>query len=339
MAAPDTIATLGEAALVERIRQRAGGPPQWVHVGIGDDAAVYAPDRNALQVITTDSLVERVHFRADWTAYESVGYKAVAVNLSDLAAMGAEPRGLLLSLALPGAFAAGDFDALIDGVLHAAAESRATLIGGNLSRSPGPVVIDVTATGSVHPRKVLTRAGGRPGDELYVTGALGAAAAGLRLLERAASPAAELENAARECVGRYERPTPRTRCGLIVGRSRGAAAAVDLSDGLAAGVRLLAQASGTGAVVDASRVPVHAGAAKLADALGEDALRLAIAGGEDYELLFAVRPRRRRAFLAAMKRAGGLPVTMIGQLTREPGVWLAGGNDRSPLSEGFNHFA
>ena len=336
MATPDTVASLGEAALVDRIRQRAGSPPDWLHVGIGDDAAVFAPERNALQVITADSLVEHVHFESSWSGYDAIGYKAVAINLSDLAAMGAEPRGLLLSLALPGAFALHDFDALIDGVIEAAGEAKASLIGGNLSQSPGPVVVDVTAFGAARPRRLLTRSGGRAGDDLYVTGALGAAAAGLLLLRRGTPDRDALDEAARGCIARFERPRARIRCGLLVARTRSANAAVDLSDGLAASVRLIAAASGTGAVVDARAIPIHPGVEPLA----RHALETAVAGGEDYELLFAVPPKRRRTFLAAVGRAGRLPVTKVGQLTRESGCWLRNERDeRVALVEGFRHFS
>ena len=338
MALPGTIATIGEAALVERIRQRAGAPPEWVRVGIGDDAAVYAPDRNAVQVITTDSLVENIHFRSDWTPYESIGYKAVAVNLSDLAAMGAEPRGLLLSLALPATFHTDQFDDLVGGVLEAAASGNATLVGGNLSESPGPAVVDVTAFGSGHPRKILRRDGGRPDDELYVTGELGAAAAGLLLLRRERRADAERDLALRECLSRYERPQARVRCGIVVARSRSAHAAVDLSDGLAAGVRLLAEASGTGAEIDGSQIPVHRGTTALAESIGVDALDVAVGGGEDYELLFAVSPTRRRSFLAAIGHAHGVRVTRIGRLTKAPGIWLVRNGLRVALEGGFRHF-
>jgi thiamine-monophosphate kinase len=334
MATPDSIDAAGEAALVDRIRRRAGSPPGWLRVGIGDDAAVYEPDRGALQVITTDGLVEGVHFELDRVDAGSVGYKAVAVNLSDLAAMGAEPRGILLSLVLPATFTLADFDALIDGAVGAATEARAAIIGGNLARTHGGIVVDVTALGAVHPRKILTRAGGRPGDELYVTGTVGAAAAGRLALGAPARAAPGLA----ECIARFTRPQARVRCGVVVARSRAATAAIDLSDGLAAAARQLAEASGTGVEIEASRLPIHPAVPEAARGAGRDALELALTGGEDYELLFAVAPRRRRAFLAAASRAGRLPVTSIGRLTREPGYWLQQESSRVPLPVGYQHF-
>jgi hypothetical protein len=169
-----TVADAGERELVARVRARAGTPPSFVPIGIGDDAAVIDPPRGALDVVTTDVLVEGVHFRRDWTAPEAIGAKAVAVNFSDLAAMGAAPRVVLLSLVLPPSLPLGEFDALIDGVVTACADAGAALVGGNMARSPGPLIIDITAIGAAKRRRVLTRSGGRAGDALYVTGAVGA---------------------------------------------------------------------------------------------------------------------------------------------------------------------
>ena len=157
--------------------------PPWVAVGPGDDAAVIKPVRGALDVLTTDALVDGIHFDLRFVPPDAVGHRALAVNLSDLAAMGAEPRAALLSLLLPDDLDVGTIDGIVDGLLALAARYRVALVGGNISRTTGPLTIDVTATGSVRPRRVLTRAGARPGDEVYVTGTLGSAATGLELLK------------------------------------------------------------------------------------------------------------------------------------------------------------
>ena len=174
-----------ELALIERIRARSPRA-SFVVVGIGDDAAVMEPERNALEVITTDSQVEGVHFDQTFVGAADIGHKALAVNLSDLAAMGAPPRVALLSLVLPPAWPVANVDALLDGMIALAERARISIVGGNIARSPGPLIVDVTVTGSVHRRRVLTRAGARAGDELYVTGMLGGSAAGLRMLQGAA---------------------------------------------------------------------------------------------------------------------------------------------------------
>ena len=337
------MAEIGEQGLIERLRARVPEAPSWVTIGIGDDAAVLEPARGELDVLTTDGLVEGVHFRRDWSAASTIGHKALAVNLSDLAAMGASPRAALLSLALPADLPLEDFDGLLDGFLALARDARVPLVGGNITRSPGPLMLDVTLVGSARRRRVLTRRGARDGDELYVTGALGGAATGLAWLEATdaegrPSARATLAPTLAACLDRYERPTPRIRTGLSVARNRGASACVDLSDGLADAVRQLARASGLGAVVNAALLPVDEGTADWAQALGQVAAHAALAGGEDYELLFAVPPRKRRRFHGAVAAGGDVPVTRIGRLTKAPGLWREDDGQNSPLTGGFSHF-
>lgn len=333
----DVIASLGERALVARLRARLEADPPAVRIGIGDDAAVLVPERQTQIVLTTDSLVEGVHFRRDWTTANAIGYKALAVNLSDIAAMGATPQASLLSLAVPANLPLADFDALIDGYARLAHDTRTPLVGGNLARSPGPLVVDVTVIGHVRPRRVLTRAGARPGDELYVTGLPGMAAAGLAVLSRMAGRET-LTDEERACVDRHERPEPRLRLGRVVGRVGAAAAAMDLSDGLADAARTLAEAAGIGVVVDGATLPVHAGVRAVAEAEARRPIDLVVGGGEDYELAFAVSPRRRSRFLAAVGRAGQVPVTRVGVFEAAPGAWLDVEGVRTPLPTGFHHF-
>ena len=317
-----TVEELGERALIERIRQRMPPPPSFVIVGIGDDAAVVEPERNRLEVLTTDCQVEGVHFDLAFVGAADVGHKALAVNLSDLAAMGAAPRAALLSLVLPPALPVSSVDALVDGMTALAARTRIAIVGGNIARSPGPLIVDVTVTGSVHSRRVLTRGGARAGDDLYVTGTLGGAALGLRLLREDAASAGA-------AVDRYRRPEPRTRFGVMLGRNRAARACIDLSDGLADGVRQLGEASGVGAIVEADEVPIDGGST-LRDALG---------GGEDYELLFAVSPRLRSRLRHARRLAGDLAVTRIGRLTADRAMLLHRSGVTQELPSGFEHFS
>jgi thiamine-monophosphate kinase len=335
-----TIADLGERALIERIRARIGTASPLLSVGIGDDAAVLVPDRGSLQVLTTDALVEGVHFDLRFSRPRDVGYKALAVNVSDAAAMGANPRAALLSLILPGSFGADDFDALIDGFAEMAAEARVSLAGGNISRSPGPLIVDVSLAGSVKPRKVLTRGGGRPGDALYVTGTPGAAAAGLGWLRaNATRGAADPEDAGlAECVSRYRRPVPRARIGALLGRTRAARACMDLSDGLADAVTQIAAASGTGAVIDASAIPLHSAATRWFSEQGLDPVATAIAGGDDYELLFAVGPKTRGRLRTVMREARGVAITRIGELTTGSEVVVQREGRSEPLPAGYAHF-
>lgn len=331
-----TVADVGEHELIARVRARLAPAPAWVRVGIGDDAAVVLPERATADVITTDAIVEGVHFDRAFVSPADIGARALAVNLSDLAAMGAVPRVAVVSFGLPASLPLADYDALVGGLASLAGRERVTIVGGNITRSPGPLFVDVTAIGAVHPRKALTRAGGRAGHGLYVTGRPGGAAAGLAVLQhRAVSPDdAELADA----VGRYRCPVPRVRLGVLVGRNRAASACIDLSDGLADAVHQLASASGTGALVDAAAVPWHPVVARVWPH-PDEALQRALSGGDDYELLFAVPPRRRRAFEAVAVRPGGVPVTRIGRLTADPRLLLDLGGRHVPLPSGYAHFA
>lgn len=340
MADQPTVADLGERAIIERIRSRVPAVPSWVQVGIGDDAAVIEPERNTLDVLTADALIEGVHFDRRVVPPNAMGHKALAVNLSDLAAMGAQPRAALLSLGLPQALPVADVDELIEGLLTLAARFKTTLIGGNISRSPGPLIVDVTAVGSVRRRRLLTRSGARPGDAVLVSGWVGQAAAGLAsCMARAVGDAPAAAGAGPAgCEARFLRPEPRVRLGLLLGRGRVASACIDLSDGLADGLVQLGQASGVGMVVAADAIPIDEDTRAWFAGRGRDAVEAACAGGEDYELLFTVPPRRARAFEAAQRLMGDLPCTRIGTITSGDGCVFRRGGIDGPLPRGFTHF-
>jgi thiamine-monophosphate kinase len=322
-----------ERALIHHIRQRLPAAPPALIMGPGDDAAVFVPERGALQVLTTDAIVEGIHFDRRFSSLADVGYKALAVNVSDVAAMGGKPEFGLLSLILPDWITLGAIDELLGGLLEMAARAKVAVAGGNISRSPGPLVVDVTVTGSVRPRRMLTRSGGKPGDALYLTGSIGAAHAGLQALTRANVP----ESMA-ACVRRHQRPEPRFRVGMLLGRNRAASACMDLSDGLADAVRQVAEASGTGAAVDASALPLDADARAWFEGQGVDPITAAVSGGDDFELLFAV-PKKRRGRLRAVKSAAqGVPFTRIGELTASRQIVLVKNGVPEALPEGFQHF-
>ena len=254
-----TVASLGERALVERITRRLPRPG-WVVIGVGDDAAAIETVPRALEVLTTDALIESVHFDLRFVPPDALGHRALAVSLSDIAAMGARPRAALLSLALPPTLEVTVVDGLLDGLLALANTHQVAVVGGNVTRSPGPLMVDLTVTGSVHRRRVLTRTGARAGDDVYVTGLVGDAAVGLRSLQarHATGPAtASLDGLAGAEV-RYLRPEPRLRAGLMLGQHKAATACIDLSDGLGDGLWRLAEGAGLGIEVDEAALPVSA---------------------------------------------------------------------------------
>jgi thiamine-monophosphate kinase len=337
-----------ERELIARITARLPAPPAWLLHGIGDDAAVVEPERNRAEVLTVDALVEGVHFDRAFVPPDAIGHRALAVNLSDLAAMGAAPRLALVSLVLPPALPIADFDGIVDGLTRLARRHRVEVVGGNLTRSPadrGPLIVDITVAGTVKRRQALTRAGARPGDELYVSGAIGAAAAGLDMLRAGfVSPAAAgnddgalEEETVAGCVDRYLRPVPRVRLGMLIGRNRAATACMDLSDGLADAVRQVADASGVGARIDATALPIDPEARAWFARRGVDAVAAALSAGDDYELLVAVRPRLRRR-LEAARRHGGAPLTRIGVCTAARDLVLTGSAAGDRLPAGYAHF-
>jgi thiamine-monophosphate kinase len=328
-----TVSSLGERALIARITSRLATPP-WVAVGPGDDAAVIKPVRGAFDVLTTDALVDGIHFDLRFTPPDAVGHRALAVNLSDLAAMGAEPRAALLSLVLPDELDVGTLDGIVDGVLTLAARYRVALVGGNITRTTGPLTIDVTATGSVRPRRVLTRAGARPGDEVYVTGTLGSAATGLESLKAGGATDASLGAS----IERYLRPEPRVRAGTLLGRNRAASSCMDLSDGLGDAVRQLAEASGVGITVNAADLPIADAVRAWHLGSGRDVTATAISAGDDYELLFTSRPAQRGRLRSVRRYVGDLPITRIGVVTKARDVLLQDEHGTRDLPGGYEHW-
>ena len=331
------VADLGEHALLARLLSRLPRPTASVLVGPGDDAAVLAPGRNERLVVTTDAVVEGVHFICAYSSPADIGHKALAVNLSDLAAMAATPSWALLSLILPGSSMVRDVEELVDGLAALAGRHGVAVVGGNITRTDGPLVVDVTAGGQVGPRRWLTRSGARSGDEIWISGLVGGAAAGLEML-RAAVPGSG--SPVPDCVLRHRRPEPRVRLGIAMGRARAARAAMDLSDGLADALRQVAAASGVGARIDGDAIPIDACAREWWTSRGVDPVSAALGGGDDYELLFAVPPRSGGALRAVARHVTDPLLTKIGVFTKDPReLVVARAGKEDALPEGFEHFA
>jgi len=327
------LSSLGEFGLIERLRRRLGPPPPELALGIGDDCAALQlpPDRQLL--VTCDLLLEGVHFRRDWTDLQRLGRKCVAVNLSDIAAMGGEPRQLVLGLGLPEDLTLEEFDQFLDGFCEAAAAYGVTVIGGDTCRAQQFLTVSVTAFGSIAPGRLLRRSGARPGDLLLVSGTLGDSALALRQLQRGAAAEPWL-------LERHFDPTPRVALGQALAACGAVRAMIDLSDGLLADLGHLLEQSGVGARVEAAALPLSAPFESLAGD-PDERLELALAGGEDYELLLAVRPDRLPLVQAAAQQVG-VPLTVIGEvLPLVDGLQLlaADGRRLAPAHRGFNHFA
>ena len=299
-------------------------------LGIGDDAALWQPSRSHRSVISTDMLVEGVHFRRDTMSLEDAGWRAMAAALSDLAAMGARPVLATVALGVPGANAHEEIMELYRGIAAAAARFGITIAGGDLSRSD-LVTLSVTVVGEVRNSRIKTRTGAGPGDVLAVTGALGAARAGLELANRRGLTDGASSDAALQA---FRRPTPRIAEGRFLGASANVTALMDCSDGLPIDARRLCAASDCGAVLET--IPVADCAREAAQRLGEDPELFALGGGEDFELLVTVRSRAFRYLAGRYEKRFKKKLLRVGALRKARGVeWRGTPADRL----GWDHFA
>ncbi|HSU12688.1 thiamine-phosphate kinase [Longimicrobium sp.] len=316
-----------EFDLIRRFLPRHAHARPDVRVGAGDDCAVVAGDGIAL---SCDMSVEGVHFRRDWLSLKEIGCRATAAALSDLAAVAARPVGILVSLALPEADAGMHAVQVMEGARRAAESAGGVLLGGDVTRAPAHLAIDVTAVGEA-PHPVL-RSGAAMGDEVWVTGELGAA--GLFVEQMLAG--AEPDAAARK---RYAGPEPRLREARWLAERGFPTAMIDLSDGLAGDAAHLSAASGVAVLLAPELIPIHPAVLRHA-ASAEDALRLALAGGEDYELCFTAALGALEPFAHEFQREFGIRLTCVGRAGGGDGVWWtdAEGN-RTPLGlQGYQHF-
>ncbi|MGA9334034.1 MAG: thiamine-phosphate kinase [Rudaea sp.] len=327
---------MAEFDLITLIRTRCSVVREDVRMGIGDDAALLAPPVGQLLVVSTDSLVAGVHFPHGARAYD-IGWKALAVNLSDLAAMGATPAWATLTLTMPRADSrwVGEF---ADGFAALAAEFKLTLVGGDTTC--GELNIGVCVHGFVPQDAALLRAGARVGDAIFVTGTLGDAAAGLRCLDKDCDEAQRLFDApadTREALlTRLNRPTPRVAQGLAL---RGlASACIDVSDGLLADLGHICAASDVGAEIDVDALPASPALLRLFDSDARRAMQLS--GGDDYELCFTANAESATSLLGDIARSG-CAATRIGRITAKPGVRAFDGYGKPVLVDrtGWEHFA
>ncbi|MBE1158861.1 thiamine-phosphate kinase [Dyella acidiphila] len=317
-----------EFSLIERIRQRTAQAREDVRLGIGDDAALLAVPAGQELAVAIDTLVEGVHFPSATSAAD-IGWKALAVNLSDLAAMGATPAWALLALSLPKADASF-IDELADGFAQLAQPYRLALVGGDTTR--GTLTLSVAVHGFVPPGLALLRAGAQVGDVVFVTGTLGDAAAGLRLLQQ---DHRDGDARAAYLIERLNRPTPRIAAGLAL---RGYAhACIDISDGLLADLGHICAASQVGAELDVALLPRSSALLDLFDDASSQAF--ALSGGDDYELCFTV-PALRAAQVQADLARLGCGVTRIGRIVEGAGVRVrdATGQWLQPAQRGWDHF-
>jgi thiamine-monophosphate kinase len=336
------VADLGEFALIDRLARllRDGDvdplrPPATGDVAIGDDAATWTPTPGWTELLTTDALVENVHFKLTTTGWHDLGWKALAVNVSDVAAMGGHPRRAFVTIGVPASTRVADLEALYGGLRELAAEFGVEIVGGDTVSAP-LTILSVSVVGEVD-GSGLRRAGGQPGDLVAVTGALGGSAGGLDLLEAGLTePETETE---RVLLERHRRPWPRVREALILAR-RGVRCGMDLSDGLRGDAGKLAYASAVGIRLSVADVPVDPA---LAERFGERAREMALGGGEDYELLVAAPRELLSEAQHELAEARLAPLTIVGRLADDaPGrVRIVDDNGAEIAAAGrsWDHFA
>ena len=347
---------LGEFGLIGRIRLKAARRWSQVLLGIGGDAAAFRPTAGTVLLATTDLLVEGIHFFREIPGFRLLGRKCLAVNVSDIAAMGGTPRLALVSLAVSSRERVEDIDALYQGLEEEAERHGVTIAGGDTSLSPGPLFVNVALLGEAGEGKWVQRSGAKLGDVIMVTGHLGASAAGLEAIRSARGQEEEIGakqvrqwrrfkemetsrlEAVERAIDRHFLPLPRVVEGRWLAVQGWAHAMIDLSDGLASDLAHLCRESGLGARIYEDKLPISPWARVVAEELGKDALALALAGGEDYELLFTTS--RAGEVEQAFIREGLAEVTAIGEMVAEAeGISLVR-KDRTlvPLKGGFDHF-
>ena len=345
MALP-TAKLLQEFALIQGLKHQFAHRAPGLVQGIGDDAAVVEATSPRWWHLTTDLLAEGIHFDLKSAAPESIGYRAAMANLSDLAAMGAVPRYLLVSLAIPKKVSQSQVYGLYRGMMKACRLYDVALIGGDTAASKAGLFLSITLVGTTAKRRALFRHGAKVGDQIYVSGTLGDSLAGLRLLTNSKPPRSshkkrsQLSGSHRQfLIRRHFHPTARVAEGQWLNNGRLATAAIDLSDGLSGDLQHICKESGVGAEVEIEDLPLSPACRAYAKVYGVSPIRLAMTGGEDYELLFTVPPRSRRA-LERQARARGYRVTRIGTIRPQQfGIQMTSHGQTQPLPlTSYEHF-
>lgn len=332
------LGSIGEFALIDRIKSLVPARQDSLLVGIGDDGAVIRPAAGSVTVAATDMLVEGVHFGLSWHGLADLGRKSLNINISDILVMGAVPRHALLSLALPPTFSVESFDAFISGFMEVCSEVGISLAGGDTSSSPGGLYISVTLLGEAREDSIVRRSGASPGDTVFVTGTLGNSAAGLTLLQ---SGKCSLDNDDHLFLaGRHLNPRPRRDAvGMLIENGL-ASSMIDISDGLSSELHHIARSSGVGMSIRETSLPYSPALHRHAAARRDSLLDFLLHGGEEYEVCFTVRPEKL-ATAQHLIALGELDATAIGSVEKGIGVTVeyADGNKVALQPRGFEHFS
>ncbi len=351
------LSQLGEFGLIENAKDTFKSLNKNIVVGIGDDCAAIKPRKGFLLIATTDALIEGIHFKFYYTKPYQLGIKSIYVNLSDIAAMGGIPRYALLSIAVPPSFSVKFMDEFLKGVKEGAQKYKVSVIGGNISSSPptllppqvgeekgGVFFINITLLGEIEKKYMVLRRGAKIGDKIFVTGWLGDSAAGMKMLK--SGQWSVVSGQRRKLVNRHLVPIPRLAEGRFLAVKGLATSMIDISDGLASDIRRLCEESGVGANISIKNIPISkelkdftSSQLKTHNSKLITSIDFALYGGEDYEILFTVRPENV-AKLMGLWKGMKIPITMIGEITKK-GINIINKNGKTaPLQrEGYNHFS
>jgi thiamine-monophosphate kinase len=343
------LSELGEDRFLAKLREKIPEPGSRIELGVGDDAACLSLEAGEKALLSSDVLVEGIHFTRGTLPPRFIGRKAVAVNVSDIAAMGGRPVAIMVSLSVPADISVEELFEFFDGALGRCRELDVELVGGNLASSPGPIVVDVSILGETVGGKLLMRSGARSGDSIFLSGKLGASAQGLNLLKEglALSAAGALLVPAKlrggpvplaeSCIRAHMDPEPRVELGRFLCDEAAASACIDISDGLDRDLTRLCRESGVGARIEETALPIDPGVLAWESLMRRPPLERALSGGEEYELLFTSSHEQA---LDGWSDDRGVPVTRIGTITEAHGIKLKlrDGAEREIHAGGWDHF-
>jgi thiamine-monophosphate kinase len=328
---------LGEFGFIEQLAKMMPVPQPPLKWGIGDDCAVYELNDSTYGLLTTDMLIEKVHFSRNYASAYQIGWKAAACNISDIASMGGSPQYMLVSIGLPGETEVSWAMGLYQGMLDIAQKYGVSIVGGDTVTAP-QIVINIALTGHVPQTNLCLRSGAQIGDVIMVSGELGGSAAGLYLFQHQTSVSLDMRE---YLLQKHFQPEPRTALGRWIGAQLGHGAMTDSSDGLARDLLSLAAAGKVGFLIQESQLPIHPWVRSLAEATGQNALNWAMNGGEDYELVFTVPQNQLEYFSRGILVQLGIPVTPIGMVVAmDEGIQLqdSNGNISKLNHQGYEHF-
>lgn len=336
----DSLNTIGEFGLIRQLRRQWPTSSPWIITGIGDDAAILKTPPSQQLLISTDVLIEDVHFDLNYQTPKDLGWRAGVANLSDIAAMGGTPLYLLVSMALPIRVSPQRVRELYRGIQAACRPFNVELIGGDTSSSPSKIFLSLTIIGSVGVNRALTRNNAKIGDHIYVTGTLGDSNAGLRILQTRSANRRRPSAVETFLVRRHLQPPPRVHVGQLLANRKLAHAVIDLSDGLSSDAGHVCEESRVGAEIRATALPLSSQLRDFARRDKRDPIEIALQGGEDYELLFTAPAKHHQKVLRVSEQTK-VPITCIGEIKPETfgrQLVLPSGRKQKLSSESFRHF-